>query len=65
MQSPLLSRADRYRCYRTCFYSLHHHRTGIAFAVVQALFQVSVIFCALAVMAKSFGELARQARNQG
>jgi hypothetical protein len=64
MQSPLLSRADRYRYYQICFYSPHRRRRGIAFAVAQALFQVSAIFCAPVVMAKRSGGLARQARNQ-
>jgi hypothetical protein len=65
MQSPPLSRMDRYRYYQICFYSRHPRRREIAFVVVQALFLDSATSCALVGMAKPFGALARLVRNQG
>jgi hypothetical protein len=65
MQSPLLSRADRYRYYQIYFYNLHRRRREIEFVLVPALSKDSVASCALDVRAKPFGVLARPARNQG
>jgi hypothetical protein len=65
MQSPLLSRADRYRYYQIYFYNLHRRRREIEFVLVPALSKDSVASCALDVRAEPFGVLARPARNQG